>query len=243
MPRKRDPRRDEAYEIWKQHDGNITNRSIAEQLNVPEKTISAWKSRDKWNVVLQKKKRSTTKARGAPKGNKNAVGNDGGAPIGNQNAKKFGFFSRYMPEETLEIMKQINTAEPADLLWDQIMIQYTAIIRAQKIMMVKDSDDLSKEQSQVGFGESGADKYEIRFAFEKQANFLNAQSRAMSELRALIKQFVSIADEADERRKKLELMQVQIDKLNGSDGEGNDEWIAALKAVANKRKHVGDRHE
>jgi uncharacterized protein YjcR len=243
MPRKRDPRRDEAREIWKRHDGNITNRSIAEQLNVPEKTISAWKSRDKWNVVLQKKKRSTTKARGAPKGNKNAVGNDGGAPIGNQNAKKFGFFSRYMPEETLEIMKQINSSDPADLLWDQIMIQYTAIIRAQKIMLVNDANDLSKEQSQSGWGDSGADKYEVRFAFEKQANFLNAQSRAMSELRALIKQFAAIADENDERKLKLELMRKQIAKLEGSDGEGNDEWIAGLKAVANKRRHQGESHE
>jgi phage terminase small subunit len=53
MPRQRDPRRDEAFEIWKQHNGNITNRAIAEQLGVPEKTISAWKSRDKWDEKLK----------------------------------------------------------------------------------------------------------------------------------------------------------------------------------------------
>jgi phage terminase small subunit len=61
MPRQRDPRRDEAFEIWKQNKGDITNREIADRLDVPEKTISAWKSRDKWNVVLQKKERSTAK--------------------------------------------------------------------------------------------------------------------------------------------------------------------------------------
>lgn len=60
MARKRDPRRDEAFEIWKQHNGEITNRLIAEQLDIPEKTISAWKSRDKWNAVLQKDECSTT---------------------------------------------------------------------------------------------------------------------------------------------------------------------------------------
>lgn len=60
MPRARDPNRDKAYEIWKQHNGEITNRAIAEQLNVPEKTISAWKSRDKWNAVLQNNECSTT---------------------------------------------------------------------------------------------------------------------------------------------------------------------------------------
>lgn len=40
---------------------------------------------------------------------------------------------------------------------------------------------------------------------------MNAQSRAMSTLANLIKQFVSIADEQDERRKKLELMNTQVD--------------------------------
>lgn len=68
MSRRRDPNRDKAFEIFKEHDGNITNRAIAQQLNVLEKTISAWKSRDKWrekiaNVVCSttKGKRSTTK--------------------------------------------------------------------------------------------------------------------------------------------------------------------------------------
>jgi len=74
VARKRDPKRDEAFELWKQHDGEITNRAIAEQLGVPEKTISAWKSRDKWNATLQNndcsttnKKCSTTKERPAKK--------------------------------------------------------------------------------------------------------------------------------------------------------------------------------
>lgn len=63
MPRQRDPRRDEAFEIWKQHNGNITNREIAQMLGVPEKTVGGWKAKDKWNEklngVLQKNERST----------------------------------------------------------------------------------------------------------------------------------------------------------------------------------------
>jgi phage terminase small subunit len=67
MPRKRDPKRDEAFETFKKHKGNITNRAIAEELDIPEKTISAWKSRDKWSAALKidcsttKKIRSTAK--------------------------------------------------------------------------------------------------------------------------------------------------------------------------------------
>ncbi|WP_438310834.1 terminase small subunit [Sporosarcina sp. FA9] len=64
---KRNPKRDEAYEIWKKHKGEITNKAIAELVDAPAKTISAWKSRDKWTASLKpnecsttKKKRSTT---------------------------------------------------------------------------------------------------------------------------------------------------------------------------------------
>jgi len=67
MARARDPNRDRAFEIYKEHDGNIANRAIAEMLGVPEKTIGSWKSKakDNWdaklNGVLQKDKRSTPK--------------------------------------------------------------------------------------------------------------------------------------------------------------------------------------
>ncbi|OES45821.1 terminase small subunit [Domibacillus iocasae] len=71
MARQRDPKRDEAFEIWKQHNREITNRALAEQLGVPEKTISGWKSKDKWNDklngVLHKKIRSTPNEKGTKK--------------------------------------------------------------------------------------------------------------------------------------------------------------------------------
>lgn len=68
MPRARDPNRDKAFLLFKKHKGDIANRTIANELGVLEKTISAWKSRDKWVVQLgnevcstTKQKRSTTK--------------------------------------------------------------------------------------------------------------------------------------------------------------------------------------
>ena len=60
MARARSPNRDKAFEIYKNYDGSITNREIADMLNENEKTISNWKCRDKWNVILQKNKCSTT---------------------------------------------------------------------------------------------------------------------------------------------------------------------------------------
>ena len=63
MPRARDPNRDKAFEIFKEHNGDIANRKIAELLDCPEKTIGGWKSKDKWNKklngVLQTDEQST----------------------------------------------------------------------------------------------------------------------------------------------------------------------------------------
>ncbi|MDI6582575.1 hypothetical protein QL294_22365, partial [Bacillus subtilis] len=75
-------------------------------------------------------------------GNKNAIGIKGGAaPVGNQYAVSLGFFSLFLPEESLEIMEEIQERSPADMIWDQIQIQYSAIIRAQKIMFVSDKEE------------------------------------------------------------------------------------------------------
>lgn len=141
-------------------------------------------------------------------------GKSTGPPKENQNAKKHGFFSKYIPQETLEIMNGMGEVSPADLIWDQIQIQYAAIIRAQKIMFVEDSEDHSifkaKEKSDEFSDETA---YETHASWDRHATFLNAQSRAMSELRSLIKQFNDLAHDNDERKLKLQLMQANIDKV------------------------------
>lgn len=189
-------------------------KDIAEKYGVSLNTVKSWKTRHGWvrNKGAPQEKGVHTKKRGAPKGNKNAVGNEGGAPARNKNAVTHGFFSKYIPQESLDIIEVIQERSPVDMLWDQIKIQYAAIIRAQKIMYVIDKDDMAKEKSQEGWGESGADKYDIQFAWDRQATFLNAQSRAMSELRGLIKQFDEMSHVDDERRLKLEGMRLGIEK-------------------------------
>ena len=205
MPRQRSPNRDKAFRLWQEHGGNIENRRIAEQLNIPEKTVSGWKCKDKWeeqlNGVLQSAIRSTPKERGGQPGNQNAVGNDGGAPLGNKNAERHGFFSKWLPAETLEIMQEIQANEPIDLLWDQIMIQYTAIIRAQQIMYVCDAADLTKE---ISMESEEATAWDVQQAWDKQAKFLQAQSRAMTTLNGMIKQYDELlqSDVANEERRE-----------------------------------------
>ncbi len=191
-------------------------KDIAEKYQVSLNTVKSWKKRYGWNRNrgAPKEKSVHTIKRGAPKGNINAKGNRGGAaPKGNSNAVTHGFFSKFLPEESLEIMIHMQEHSPADLIWDQIQIQYAAIIRAQRIMFVENKDDFTKVLKKTKDSDSAEEReWEYQFAWDKHATFLNAQSRAMGELRSLIKQFDEMAHIHDERRMKLELMRANIEK-------------------------------
>jgi len=245
MARPRNPKRDEAFHMWVESKGKILLKDIAEQLNLSDSQIRKWKNQDKWDNQLKgnvtKSNGNVTKrTRGAPVGNSNAKGH--GAPKQNQNAVTHGFFQKFLPEETLEIMEAMNERSPADLIWDQIQIQYAAIIRAQRIMHVTDKGEMIKElkkakyeyyprSKEEGGGMEQAtieEEYNFQFAWERQAQLLIAQSRAIGELRSSIRQFVEMADADDERRIKLEQMQLNIDKTKleieklGSDQQNED---------------------
>lgn len=191
-------------------------QEIADKYEVSINTVKSWKQRYGWNRKkgAHKPKSMHTNKGGAPPGNQNAKGNKGGpgGPRGNNKAVTHGFYRKYFPDEALEIMEHIAEQSPLDMLWDNIVIQYTAIIRAQQIMYVRDRDDKTVEKIEEKGGNVSGERWEVQQAWDKQATFLSAQSRAMSELRAAIKQFVSAAPEEDERREKLELMRLQVDK-------------------------------
>lgn len=244
MARPRNPKRDEALQMWIESKGQMLLKDIAEQLDLSDSQIRKWKNQDGWDDLLNgnvtKSNGNVTKrTRGAPTGNNNAKGH--GAPKQNQNATTHGFFAKFLPEETLEIMEAMNERSPADLIWDQIQIQYAAIIRAQRIMHVETKDEMIKEIKKEKYGYSEVEttnadgdveskyertldevEYNFQFSWERQAQLLTAQSRAIGELRSSIRQFVEMADQTDERRLKLKQMQLNIDKTKAEFDSLND---------------------
>lgn len=122
MARERSPNRDKAFELFKKANGAIMNREIAEQLEISEKTVGGWKSKDKWldklNGVLQSNERSTplvsSETRGAPPGNRNAKGNKGGRPAKqNKNAvvtsEHESIFLEFMTDDEKDLYQTIDT--------------------------------------------------------------------------------------------------------------------------------------
>lgn len=238
MPRARDPNREQAFEIYKESVGMIDLVEIASQLNLSPGTIRGWKSKDKWDSKLNgalQKNTERSKRKGAQPGNKNSSG----GPPGNKKAEKFGFFSKYLPEETVSIIQEMPT-DPLDVLWDQIQIAYAAIIRAQQIMYVRDRDDKTIEKIEEKDGNVIGERWEVQHAWDKQGKFLQAQARAQSELRSLIKQYDELLHKrwdlaSDEQKARIAQIKAQTDKLKGTD---NEEELSRLHQVLSEIKGV-----
>lgn len=238
MARAPDPRIEQAKAMYLEGEKLV---EIASQLNLPEGTVRRWKCTHKWDNERSDKKneRSRKRKRGAQPKNQNAVGNNGGAPEQNKNAEKFGFFSKYLPEETVSIIQEMPT-DPLDVLWDQIQIAYAAIIRAQQIMYVRDRDDKTIEKIEYKDGNVIGERWEVQHAWDKQGKFLQAQARAQSELRSLIKQYDELLHKrwdlaTEEQKARITQIKAQTDKLKGTDNNAElsrlDEVLSEIKGV------------
>jgi len=211
MARAPDERYDQAKAMYQSGQKLV---EIASQLNLPEGTVRRWKSTHKWdNERSDKKSERSDKKKGGQPGNKNAVGNAGGSPIGNKRAEKYGFFSKYLPEETREIFNAIDQADPLDLLWHQIQIAYAAIIRAQRIGYAK-----SKGEWLI------------------QSDFMKSQARAQGELRAMIKQYDEMLHRnwdmaTEEQRVRIDVMKAKA-KLGDVEDVVDDGFLEALNGSA-----------
>lgn len=245
MPRARSPKRDEAYKIWLDSGGKKKLKDIASDLGVSETQIRKWKNLDKWNsnVTNQSKGNVTKRKRGGQPGNHNATG-----PPGNKNAEKFGFFSKYLPEETVSIIQEMPT-DPLDILWDQIQISYVAIIRAQQIMYVKDKNDKTIEKIEKKDGNVIGEKWEVQQAWDKHANFLQAQARAQKEIRGLIKQYDELLHKrwdlaTDEQKARIEQMKANTDRLKRDSSEDEEDGVEIVNDTEEEEtgSDIGDHH-
>ena len=144
MPRARSPDSIKAEQMY--HDGKLL-KDIAEELGVPAGTVRRWKSTQKWDTdkderspkkkpakKASKKTNARKKKRGAPKGNKNAVGNKSSAPR-NQKAVKHGayraVFFNFLGDEDKELLENMTDIDTEDRLIMEIQV---LTIRERRVM-------------------------------------------------------------------------------------------------------------
>jgi len=205
-------------------------KDIAQKYNVSLNTVKSWQKRNKWTREkgAPETQKGCTLKRGAQPGNKNATG-----PPQNKNAEKHGFLTKWLPEETMQIMGAIQSANPLDLLWDNIQLQYTAIIRAQKLMYVRDQEDTTTTKIGEGYSDSGSsEKWEVQQAWDKHATFLNAQSKAMKTFESMIKQYDELLHKnwelaTEEQKTRIAVLKVKAN-LDDNETTEDDGFVEAL---------------
>lgn len=218
----------------------INPKQLAEKYDTSLNTIKSWVKRYGWSKIKSEQGAPSTiegapsgvqsaplkRKKGAPPGNQNAVGH--GAPKGNKNAEKYGFFSKYLPEETVSIIRDMPE-DPLDVLWDQIQIAYAAIIRAQKIMYVKDRDDKTIEKVEDKCGNVVGERWEVQEAWDKHGNFLQAQARAQKTLEGMINRYEDLLHKnwdlaTEEQKARIDQMRANTERIkkNSNDDDGED---------------------
>lgn len=225
MPKAKNAKADEALELFRQ---GFKLVEIAGRLGVPPGTVRRWKSIYGWESERSEKIPSVRK-RGAQPGNKNSKG----GPPGNKKAEKYGFLSKYLPSETKEIFDAVAEADPLDLLWHQIQIQYAAIIRAQKIAYVKDQHDKTIEKVEEKDGNVFGERWEVQQAWDKQENFLKAQSRAMSTLANMLRHYEQMLRDrgenvTEEQRLRLEKLRAETERIRRSSDPDQDDGVEII---------------
>jgi len=230
----RAPNYELAYDDYRK---GMKYKEIAEKYGVTLNTVKSWKTRYRWSKdpkkgVHTKAEKVCTQKGGQP-GNRNAAGHGGTGPPKNKNAEKHGFYSRWLPAETLEIMEGMPT-DPLDILWDQIQIAYTAIIRAQQIMYVRDRDDKSTTRIQHKKGETvKEERWEIQQAWDKHASFMSAQSRQQKTLESLVKQYDELLHKnwelaTDEQKARIDQIRAQTDRIKADSNNQEEDGVEII---------------
>lgn len=222
MGRQKSPNRDKAFEIYKEHNGNISSKEIADLLDEKISNINIWRSTDKWKERLNGKI-------GAPYGNQNAIGNSGGgAPKGNINGFKYGKYTERIPMAVKNIMQELDIEDPIEKQWRSICLLEARIIHMQDIMHVENKADITKEIKKISKGKINSVEWEIQQAWDKESNLMNTLSKSMSTLSKMIKDYIEMVnanwDTATEEQKlRVDRLKVQIE--NDKKGIGSNSLV------------------
>lgn len=211
---------DKKKKVYKDYANGMTYKAISEKHDIPISTLKSWRNKEKWQRIP---KNDAPRKRGGQPNNVNAVGNKGGSsPAGNRRAEKYGFYSKYLPPDMLEIMMDIQDKSMLDIQEEQIELQFASILRAQKIMYVE-HEEMVKTIVSEGYGTS----YDVQYAWDRYDRYITAQSRAMGTLNNMIKQYEEMLRNAEEAEDIKAERQARIAKIKAETQRIKDEQKAS----------------
>ena len=231
MARKRNPNRELAYKLFKESKGKITCKDIAEQLNEKESNIKLWRREDKW-----------INKGGAPKGNQNALGNIGNLKHGMYcEESRFSdneFLSKYLPRSMVNVMVELKSENPLDILWNNILIQQAKILNMQNIIHVKNKKDITKVKTKESWGKTSSEEWEYQFAWDKENAAVTTLSKAMQTLFNMIKQYDEMLNKnwdlvTEEQKLRIEVLKAKTSNGDDSKEDKIDKYLSAINKELN----------
>lgn len=239
MARIRNPNRDKSFDIYKEHKGEISPKQIAEILNENVSNVRSWKKTDKWDAKLPKI--------GAPIGNKNAKGNRGninakGAPKGNINAVKHGGYmdnEKYiekmkdiLPKSLINTMNKLNNESTLDKLWRNIIMLDAKIANAYRIIEVKNKNDHTIEVKKQG---ENSTEYEVLLAIEKESKAGTGIAKMKDTLCKMLKTYNDLLLDDEERKARIKKIKQDTSYLKAKTEQikGNKKDTSMLESLIN----------
>lgn len=178
--------------------GRITKAQIAKSFDIPISTLRSWVKKEGWDDILS--------ALTYP--------DEGGN-------KSISSVSDLLPEATAEIIKVIQDSSGEEILWQNILLQYAAIIRAQQLMDVENKNILRMEKREVDEANITAKEWENHTPWERYKIFLETQSKAMNSLTSMLKKFEEYKRNGlvnEELCAKIALIRHKAEELSDNDG-------------------------
>lgn len=249
---------------------------LAEKYKINGNTLRSRKRREDWDKQYKELKKKTTMQRGgndatqrvatkrtvksASKASKAKALSEQGER-GRRNADsafsdlaksaqrtnfRHGLYAKFLPPEVKEVIDEIRGADPVDMLIMSGEMLFAQIIRAMRIMHVKNEFDHSKETRRFSGGggilKATEVEYEIQMAWDRQANFMKAIARSMAELRAIIKSLTELADAGranEEQELRIEKLKLEIARIDSDVDTGGNDVAEMIVEAARRRANRG----
>lgn len=242
MPRARSPNRDRAFQLWIESQGRKSLQDIAAELGVKPEQVRSWKHADQWDAQTKKvtlpngKGHVVKRKQGGQRGNRNAVGNNGGAPVGNKNNFRHGAYERVMAGLMETDEAEIFKDEETGLSIEAELRQTLAGLNAKEVRLMKHIAQVRKDMDPNAFLTSSSEEHRVgdEMSFDSDSVFKVSPFEALTKLEAEL-------DKVQGRKIKvlaqLDAIQVSRERLNLEkkrlDGESEQSklasaWIEAL---------------
>ena len=242
MPRARSPNRDKAFQLWIESKGQKSLQDIAAELGVKPEQVRSWKHADQWDAQTKKvtlpngKGHVVKRKQGGQRGNRNAVGNNGGAPVGNKNNFRHGAYERVMAGLMETDEAEIFKDEETGLSIEAELRQTLAGLNAKEVRLMKHIAQVRKDMDPNAFLTSSSEERRVgdEMSFDSDSVFKVSPFEALTKLEAEL-------DKVQGRKIKvltqLDAIQVSRERLNLEkkrlDGESEQSklasaWIEAL---------------